>query len=57
MYVQMLKDVATGAAAGVVAITALPLFGAAGTITAAGATVGAIVGGCCALADNLVKKK
>lgn len=43
--VNALWNVAKGAAAGVAVITALPVFGAVGTITATGLAVGSIVGG------------
>ncbi|MHB8254269.1 MAG: hypothetical protein ACYDEV_11355 [Acidiferrobacter sp.] len=42
--VKMLGNMAKGAAAGVLVITALPVFGAAGAITAAGMGVGSLLG-------------
>lgn len=42
-----------GAAAGVAVLTALPVFGAVGTITAAGLAVGAILGGTAGVFDGV----
>jgi hypothetical protein len=44
-FIDTLKGIAQGATVGVIAVTALPLFGAVGTITAVGTVVGATVGG------------
>lgn len=52
-FVTLLKNVSLGATAGVALLTALPVFGAAGTITAAGAVVGSLVGGVVGLLDSL----
>lgn len=43
--VPLIRNVSLGASAGVALLTALPVFGAAGTITAAGAVLGTLVGG------------
>jgi membrane associated rhomboid family serine protease len=43
--IPLIRNVSLGASAGVALLTALPVFGAAGTITAAGAVVGSLVGG------------
>jgi hypothetical protein len=55
-WVSGLLKVATGAAAGVVAITALPIFGAVGAITATGIAVGAVVGGAAGAKDEFDKE-
>lgn len=52
-FIDTLKNIATGAAAGVLVITALPIFGAVGAITATGAAVGSIAGGVAGLVDSL----
>jgi hypothetical protein len=51
--VSLLKNVSLGASAGVALLTALPIFGAVGTITAAGAVVGSLVGGMAGVLDTL----
>jgi Na+-translocating ferredoxin:NAD+ oxidoreductase RnfE subunit len=51
--VTLLKSVAWGASAGVALLTALPVFGAVGTLTGAGAVVGSVVGGMAGLLDTL----
>lgn len=56
-FISGLSKVAKGAAIGVAAVTALPLFGAAGTITAAGIAVGALVGAVAGVADELIEQK
>ncbi len=56
-FLDTLQNVAKGAAVGVAAMTALPVFGAVGTITAAGVVVGSIVGAGAALADNLTDEE
>lgn len=43
--VPLIRNVSLGASAGVALLTALPVFGAAGTITAAGAVLGSVIGG------------
>lgn len=52
-----LVKVAKGATVGVAAVTALPIFGAVGTITAAGITVGALVGAVAGVLDEIVENK
>ncbi len=52
-YVTLLKNVALGASAGVAVLTALPLFGAVGTLTTAGALVGSLVGGAAGALDTV----
>ena len=49
-----LENMTKGALAGVALLTALPLFGAVGALTAVGAAVGALVGAGVALADDLM---
>ena len=48
--------VAKGAAAGVAVITALPVAGAVGTITAAGASVASVAGGVAGAADYVTRE-
>ena len=48
--------VAKGAAAGVAVVTALPVAGAVGTITAAGASVASVAGGVAGAADYLTRE-
>jgi len=55
-FVSGLLKVATGAVAGVAALTALPVFGAVGTITAVGMAVGSIVGAAAGAADEVIGK-
>jgi len=55
-FVSGLLKVAAGAATGVAAITALPVFGAVGTITAAGMAVGSVVGAVAGVADEVIGK-
>ena len=43
-FLGLLTKIVIGAPLGVLAVTALPIFGAVGTITAAGAAVGSISG-------------
>ena len=50
--IQTLKNVATGAAVGVTAVVALPVFGAVGTATAVGLAVGSIVGAAAGIYDS-----
>ena len=56
-FVSGLIKVAKGAAVGVAAVTALPIFGAVGTITAAGIVVGAVVGAVAGVADEVIERK
>lgn len=51
----ILEKVATGAAVGVATITALPVFGAIGTITATGVAVGTALGAAAAVIDEIKK--
>ena len=48
--------VAKGAAAGVAVVTALPVAGAVGTITATGAAVSSVGGGAAGAADYVTRK-
>ena len=52
-FVALLKNVALGASAGVAVLTALPIFGAVGTLTGAGALVGSLLGGVAGLVDTV----
>ncbi len=56
-FVSGLMKVVKGATVGVAAVTALPIFGAVGTITAAGIAVGATVGAIAGIADELLESK
>lgn len=49
--VPLIRNVSLGASAGVALLTALPVFGAVGTITAAGAVIGSVVGGMAGVLD------
>lgn len=51
--VPLIRNVSIGASAGVALLTALPVFGAVGTITAAGAVVGSLVGGVAGVLDTM----
>ena len=51
--VDLLKNVALGATAGVALLTVLPIFGAVGTLPAAGQIVGSLAGGTAGLLDTL----
>ena len=55
-FISGLLKVAAGAVAGVAAVTALPIFGAVGTITAAGIAVGSVIGGVAGAADEINSK-
>ena len=55
-FVSGLIKVATGATAGVAVVTALPIFGAAGAITATGIAVGSTLGAAAGIADEIKKK-
>lgn len=50
--VPLIRNVSLGASAGVALLTALPVFGAIGTITAAGAVVGSLAGGMTGVLDT-----
>ena len=52
-----LFKVAKGAAVGVAAVTALPIFGAVGSITALGIVIGATAGAVAGVADEVIEKK
>ncbi|WP_233799700.1 hypothetical protein [Paraburkholderia sp. HP33-1] len=54
-FLGTLENLAKGAATGVLVVTALPVFGAAGAITAVGVAVGSAVGAAAALLDDLKK--
>lgn len=56
-FISGLIKAAKGAAVGVAAVTALPIFGAVGTITAAGIVVGAAVGTIAGIADEMIESK
>jgi hypothetical protein len=56
-FVRGLIKVAKGAAVGVAAVTALPIFGAVGTITSAGIIIGAAVGAVAGVADEVIESK
>ncbi len=51
--VPLLKNVALGASAGVAVLTALPVFGAVGTLTTAGVLVGSLLGGVAGVVDTV----
>lgn len=51
-FVGILKRVAVGAPVGIVALTALPIFGVVGTISAAGIAVGSLLGAAAGVADE-----
>lgn len=52
-FVALLKNVSLGASAGVALLTALPVFGAAGTLTTAGALIGSVLGGVAGVLDTV----
>ncbi len=52
-FLGMLENVVKGVATGVAVVTALPVLGAAGTITGAGVVVGSVLGGTAAILDSL----
>ena len=56
-YTNILLNIAKGAGAGVLAITALPLFGAVGAITATGVVVGSLIGGATGAADGFFNQE
>lgn len=55
--VRALTKIAKGSIVGVAAITALPVFGAVGAITATGLIVGAVVGAVAGVADEVYEVK
>jgi hypothetical protein len=56
-FISGLLKITKGAAIGVAAVTALPIFGAVGTITAVGIAVGAVVGAAAGIADEVMENK
>ena len=52
-FLKALISIPIGAAAGVAAITALPVLGVAGVITTTGVSVGTVVGGTVAVVEEL----
>ncbi len=52
-WLDTLRNVTVGAGVGVALVTALPVFGAIGTVTAAGTVVGSVVGAAAGAADSL----
>lgn len=56
-FINTLQSIAKGATVGVLAVTALPIFGAVGVVTATGVVVGSIVGAAAALVDEIEKNK
>ncbi len=56
-FVKGLVKAAAGAGAGVAVVTALPLFGAVGAITAVGLVVGSVLGAAAAVADEVVEAR
>lgn len=55
--VQLIKKIGVGAGVAVVAVTALPVAGAVGTITATGAVVASIVGGIAGAIDHIHEER
>lgn len=53
MFIKLLKSIAGGSVVGVAALTALPVFGGIGVLTATGAVVGSVVGAIAAAVDSL----
>lgn len=56
-FISGLLKITKGAAIGVATVTALPIFGAVGTITAVGIVVGAVVGAAAGVADEVMESK
>lgn len=54
-FLGSLKNIVLGAPLGVIAVTALPIFGAVGAITATGIGVGSLVGAVCGVLDEANK--
>lgn len=52
-FLGVLKRIVIGAPLGVLAVTALPVFGAVGSITAVGVAVGSAVGAVAGIADEI----
>ena len=55
-FLSALQKIVIGAPLGVIAIVALPVFGAVGTITAAGIAVGSVLGAAGGVMDELKDK-
>ncbi len=56
-FVRGLIKVATGAGAGIAVVTALPVFGAIGAITATGLVIGSILGAAAGAADAVIETR
>jgi hypothetical protein len=56
-WITGLAKVASGAALGVAALTALPIFGAVGAISATGLVVGSLLGAAAGVADEVWDNK
>lgn len=56
-FVRGLVKVAAGAGAGVAVVTALPIFGAVGAITATGLVVGSLLGAAAGVADEVTENR
>ena len=54
-FLGSLKNIVIGAPLGIIAVTALPIFGAVGAISATGIAVGSVVGAVCGVLDELNK--
>ena len=53
-FLGALQKIVIGAPLGVLAVVALPVFGAVGTITAAGIAVGSVIGAVGGVIDELI---
>lgn len=51
-FIRILKKFVVGAPVGIVALTALPIFGAVGTISAAGVAADSLLGAAAGIADE-----
>lgn len=56
-FLGALKNIVIGVPLGVAVITALPIFGAVGAITATGIAVGSALGAACGVADHVNKSR
>ena len=54
-FLGSLKNIVIGAPLGIIAVTALPIFGAVGAISATGIAVGSVVGAVCGVLDDVNK--
>ena len=54
---QLLQKVAVGAPVGIAALTALPVFGAVGILTATGVAVGATIGALAAVTEEVLARR